>query len=144
VVTHDIPIALGRTVGNELYWGRVSTLVIAIISAIVAQFSGTMVAFLGVFGWGLFGSTLVPALAFGLNWEGATRQGAIASMITGLLVTLVFETLAFFRLYSFPAGIAISGLSLVLSILMFFAASWLTRKSAPGQLDADVRIVMES
>jgi len=143
VVTHDIPIALGRTVKNELYWGRISTLVIAIVAAIVAQFSGTMVAFLGVFGWGLFGSTLVPALAFGLNWEGATRQGAIASMGTGLLVTLVFETLAFFKVYSFPAGIAISGLSLVLSILVFFAVSWLTGASAPAQLDPDVRIVME-
>lgn len=143
VVTHDIPIALGRTVKNELYWGRISTLVIAIVAAIVAQFSGTMVAFLGVFGWGLFGSTLVPALAFGLNWEGATRQGAIASMGTGLLVTLVFETLAFFKVYSFPAGIAISGLSLVLSILVFFAVSWLTRAGAAAQIDPDVRIVME-
>ena len=102
-----------------------------------------MVAFLGVFGWGLFGSTLVPALAFGLNWEGATRQGAIASMGTGLFVTLVFETLAFFKVYSFPAGIAISGLSLVLSILVFFAVSWLTRADAALQIDPDVRIVME-
>ncbi len=143
VVTHDIPIALGRKVANELYWGRISTLVIAIVAAVVAQFSGSMVAFLGVFGWGLFGSTLVPALAFGLNWEGATRQGAIASMSTGLLITLVFETLAFFKLYAFPTGVAISGLSLVLSILAFFGVSWLTRASAAGQLDPDVRVVME-
>ena len=97
----------------------------------------------GVFGWGLFASTLVPALALGLNWEGATRQGAIASMLTGLAVTLLFETLAFFRVYSFPAGVAISGLSLVLSILVFFAVSWLTRTSAPEQLDDDVRMVMD-
>jgi Na+/proline symporter len=143
VVTHDIPIALGRTVANELYWGRISTLVIAVLAAVVAQFSGTMVAFLGVFGWGLFGSTLVPALAFGLNWEGATRQGAIASMGTGLLVTLLFETLAFFKVYSVPAGVAISGLSLVLSILVFFTVSWLTHAHAPGQIDADIRVVME-
>lgn len=144
VVTHDIPIALGRTVANELYWGRISTLLIAIVAAVVAQFSGSMVAFLGIFGWGLFGSTLVPSLAFGLNWEGATRQGAIASMSTGLLVTLLFETLGFFKVYAFPTGVAVSGLSLVLSILVFFGVSWLTRASASASIDPDIRIVMDA
>lgn len=143
-VTHDLPIALGRTVSNELRWGRVATLVIAVAAALVAQFSGAMVAFLGVFGWGLFGSTLVPALAFGLNWEGATKAGAIASISTGLAVTLVCETLAFFKVYSFPTGVTVSGLSLVLSILVFFAVSWLTRRTAAAALDPDVRLVMEA
>jgi Na+/proline symporter len=142
VVTHDIPIALGRKVNNELLWGRIATLVIAILAALVAQFSGSMVAFLGVFGWGLFGATLVPALAFGLNWEGATKAGAIASMATGLVITLVFETLAFFKAYAFPTGVTISGLSLVLSILVFFAVSWLTRARAAEGIDPDVRLVM--
>lgn len=144
VVTHDLPIALGRTLSNELLWGRIATLIIAILAALVAQFSGAMVAFLGIFGWGLFASTLVPSLAFGLNWEGATREGAIASMGTGLAVTLIFETLAFFKAYSFPTGVTVSGLSLVLSILVFFAVSWLTRAGAAASIDPDVRVVMEA
>jgi Na+/proline symporter len=143
-VTHDLPIAFGRAVANELRWGRVATLVIAVLAALVAQFSGSMVAFLGVFGWGLFGSTLVPALAFGLNWEGATKAGAIASIATGLAVTLLFETLAFFKVYAFPTGVTVSGLSLVLSILVFFAVSWMTRRTAAASLDPDVRLVMEA
>ena len=142
-ITHDLPVAFGRQVRNELRWGRVATLVIAVLAALVAQFSGSMVAFLGVFGWGLFGSTLVPALAFGLNWEGATKAGAMASMATGLVVTLGFETLAYFKAYSFPTGVTISGLSLVLSILVFFGVSWLTRRTAAASLDPDVRLVME-
>jgi len=142
-VTHDIPVALGRTLVDELRWGRVATVVIAIAAALVARYSGTMVAFLGIFGWGLFASTLVPSLAFGLNWEGATREGAIASMATGLTVTVTFETLAYFKAYSFPSGVTVSGLSLVLSILAFFTVSGLTRRAAPGQLDPDVRAVME-
>jgi Na+/proline symporter len=143
VVTHDIPIALGRKVRNELLWGRIATLGIAVLSAVVAQYSGSMVAFLGIFGWGLFAATLVPALAFGLNWEGATKAGAIASMATGLLITLVFETLSFFKVYSFPTGVTISGLSLVLSILVFFGVSWLTRMTAAASLDPDIRLVMQ-
>jgi Na+/proline symporter len=102
-----------------------------------------LVAFLGIFGWGLFASTLVPALAIGLNWPGATRTGAIASVMTGLVVTLLFETLAYFRVYSFPTGVTVSGLSLVLSILVFVVVSRLTAHQA-GDIDADVRLVMEA
>jgi len=141
---HDIPVALGRPIGNELFWGRICTVVISVAAAILAQHSGMLVAFLGVFGWGLFASTLVPALAIGLNWEGATRAGAVASIATGLSITLVFETMAFFDIYSFPVGLTVSGLSLVLSILVFFGVSWLTRNTAEATLDPDIRVIMKA
>jgi Na+/proline symporter len=143
VVTHDLPVALGRRLSNELRWGRISTAVIAVAAAALAQVSGSMVAFLGIFGWGLFACTLVPALAIGLNWEGATKEGALASIGTGLVFTLVFETLSYLKVYTFPAGVAVSGLSLVTSILVFFAVSWLTRRGAAAAIDPDVRLVME-
>jgi Na+/proline symporter len=141
-ITHDLPVSFGRKVGNELLWGRVSTVAISLAAAVLALLPGAVVAFLGIFGWGLFASTFVPALAIGLNWEGATREGAVASICTGLGITLVFETLSYFKAYSFPTGVSVSGLSLVLSILVFFAVSWLTRHRAAAALDADVRMVM--
>lgn len=142
-VTHDLPKALGQKVKNELRWGRVSTVVISLLAALLAQLSGTLVAFLGIFGWGLFASTLVPSLAIGLNWHGATREGAIASIGTGLTITLVFETLSYFKAYSFPAGVSVSGLALVLSFLVFFGVSWLTRGGSGAAIDPDVRMVMD-
>ncbi|MBA3644995.1 MAG: hypothetical protein H0W63_02335 [Gemmatimonadaceae bacterium] len=142
-VTHDFPIALGRKVSHGLAWARGATAVIALAGALIAQFSGTMVAFLGIFGWGLFGSTLVPALAIGLNWEGATPAGAIASMGTGLVVTLALETASFFKVFKFPAGVTASAVALVLSILVFFIVSQITRSSAAGAIDPDVRLIME-
>ncbi|HUF50669.1 MAG TPA: hypothetical protein VMN60_07550 [Longimicrobiales bacterium] len=142
-LTHDIPVAVGRRVRNELFWGRVSTVAISVAAALLAQKSGVLVVFLGLLGWGLFAATLVPALAIGLNWTGATRAGAIASIATGLVITLCFETLAYFRVYSFPAGVAVAGVSLVASILVFFAVSWLTRATASATLDADVRLIVE-
>ena len=102
IVTHDLPVAFGRRVKDELRWGRAMTILIAVAAAVTAQRSGTMVAFLGIFGWGLFASTLVPALAVGLNWQGATRAGAIASILTGLLITLALETAAYLKVFSFP------------------------------------------
>lgn len=142
-LTHDLPLAFGRKVDNELRWGRVSTVAISLVATVVAGMSGTLVAFLGIFGWGLFASTLVPALAVGLNWTGATRAGAIASISTGLVVTLVFETLAFLKVFTFPAGVTATALALVSSLLVFFVVSWLTRHTAADTLADDVRFVME-
>lgn len=139
-VTHDLPVSLGHRVRNELRWGRISTVLISVAAALTAQFSGKLVAFLGIFGWGLFASTLVPALAIGLNWRGATAAGAVASIATGLGFTLLFETLGYFGAYTFPVGVTVSGAALVLSILVFFGVSLVTRASDP---DPDVRLIME-
>jgi Na+/proline symporter len=143
IVSHDLPIAFGRRVRNELGWGRAITVLIAVAAAITAQRSGTMVAFLGIFGWGLFASTLVPALAVGLNWQGATRAGAIASIATGLIVTLALETAAYRKAFTFPAGVTASAVAMVASFLVFFLVSWLSRRRAPLELDPDVQLVME-
>ncbi len=142
-LTHDLPRALGRRVGDELRWGRAWTLALSLAAVLVAQVSGTLVAFLGIFGYGLFAATLVPSLAIGLNWRGATREGAVASIATGLGLTLVLETLAYFKVFSLPGGVTVSGLALLLALLAFFLVSWLTRARAASQLDADVRLVME-
>jgi Na+/proline symporter len=143
-ITHDLPRAFGRRVSNELRWGRIWTLVLSVSAVIVAQLSGTLVAFLGIFGYGLFASTLVPALAIGLNWQGATRQGAVASIATGLGLTLLLESLSFFKVFTLPSGVTTSGLALLLSLVVFLVVSWLTRATAPAQLDPDIRAVMET
>ena len=142
-VTHDLPVAFGWRRHNQLRRGRLATIALSITAALLAQGSDRLVAFLGVFGWGLFASTLVPALAIGLNWPGATRAGAVASIGTGLGLTLLFESLAWFGLYSFPAGVTVSGLALVASLLVFLSVSWLTRRRAQQELADDIRLVLE-
>ena len=90
-----------------------------------------------------FASTLVPALAVGLNWQGATRSGAMASIATGLVVTLALESAAYFKAFTFPAGVTASAVAMVASFLVFFVVSWLTRRRAAAELDEDIRLVME-
>ena len=67
----------------------------------------------------------------------------MASIATGLGLTLLLETLAYFKVFSLPTGVTVSGLSLLLSLLVFFVVSWATRARAASQLDADIRLVME-
>ena len=141
-ITHDLPKAFGRASGS-LGRGRAWTVVLSLAAAILAQSSGTLVAFLGIFGYGLFACTLVPALAIGLNWDGATREGAIASIAVGLVLTIALETAAWLKLLTIPVGITVSGLTLVTSLLVFLGVSWLTRERAASQLDDDVRMILE-
>ncbi len=157
-ITHDLPRAIqgvraGRAVrsaagaaagadARALRRGRRWTVLLCLMGAALAHASGALVAFLGIFGYGLFAATLVPALAIGLNWEGATREGAIASIATGLVMTLGLESAAYLKWFSLPAGVTVSGLALVVALLVFLGISWLTRANAPAQLDDDVRRVM--
>ncbi|MGQ0765809.1 MAG: sodium:solute symporter family transporter [Gemmatimonadota bacterium] len=142
-LVRDVPRALGRRFGDELLAGRVATVAISVVAAAIAMSSGTMVAFLGIFGWGLFASTIVPSLAIGLNWTGATRAGAIASIITGLAVTLVLESMAWFRVFTFPGGVTATAVALVASLLVFFTVSAATSRTAQGELSPDIRQVVE-
>jgi Na+/proline symporter len=147
-LTHDLPRAVGREPSRDdataLSRGRRWTAVLCVLGAILAQASGTLVAFLGIFGYGLFAATTLPALAVGLNWEGATRQGAIASIVSGLVLTLGLELAAWMQLLSLPAGVTVSGLTLVVSLLVFLGVSAATSRHAAGQLDDDVRRVMRA
>lgn len=138
-LTLDIPLTPPR---HPLRAGRWAT--VAVASAALALSLGTtqLVALLGVFGWGLFASSLVPALAIGLLWEGATRTGAIGAILVAVMGTLTLESLAHFHLVTLPAGLNAAGVMLVVSLLTFLGLSWVTRGSAPGQLDPDVRMVM--
>jgi Na+/proline symporter len=141
-LTHDLPRAFGRRTVDALRRGRWATAVIAVLAALVAQWSGQLVAFLGIFGFGLFASTLVPALAIGLNWPGGTRAGALASIVTGLVLTLTAESLVFFKVLALPRGVSIAGVALAASILVYLVVSAATAKHADA-IDPDVRAMME-
>jgi Na+/proline symporter len=142
-LVHDLPQALGRTPANELLWGRIATVAISVVAGVTAQLSGALVAFLGIFGWGLFASTLVPALAVGMNWSGATRAGAVASISTGLVGTVGLEVGARFGWFALPSGVTVSGLTLVASFLVFFVVSLATRDRAALDLDPDIQVILE-
>src|SRR6267143_1421660 len=86
---------------------------------------------------------ILAALVVGLNWQGATRAGVIASITTGLVVTLALETAAYRKAFTFPAGVTASAVAMVASFLVFFFVSWVTRRAAPLELDPDVQLVME-
>jgi hypothetical protein len=49
----------------------------------------------------------------------------------------------FLRLYTFPAGVTVSGLALISSIVVFFVVSYFTTAGSGSDIDADIRVTME-
>lgn len=141
-LTHDLPVAFGRRVADELRWGRIATVALAVAAALTAWLSNALVVFLGIFGYGLFASTLVPVLALGLNWPRATRAGAVASLGAGLVTTLGLELLAYLGAFSLPTGVTASALAMVASFVAFLGVSAVTSGGTAGELDRDLQMAL--
>ena len=137
-IVHDIPKAIKMPVSpdRELLWARIVTILIAVISALFALYSGDLVALLGAFGWGTFAAALVPVVAIGLNWKRATPLAANVAVISSLIINFVFKTFGI----AMPYNIDVGAFSLVISLLLFTSISLL---SPPPKLDKDVEAVMD-
>ncbi|HVS13736.1 MAG TPA: sodium/proline symporter [Thermoanaerobaculia bacterium] len=137
-VVHDIPRAFkGRPLANELRWARIATVVIAVVAALFALYSGEeLVALLGAFGWGTFAAALVPTVAIGFNWKRATATAANVAIVASLLINFGTKVLG----VTMPYGIDVGAVSLLVSLTLFFGISL---ASKPPVIDEDVAAVMD-
>ena len=93
-LVRDLPKAVGRQVDDELLWGRLAGVVIALAAALLALLYGDLIALLGTFAFGTFAAALAPAVAVGLNWRRVSATAASASIATGLGLNLGLELMA--------------------------------------------------
>ncbi len=66
---------------------KVTTLVLAMVVLIVAAKPAALIAEITAVAFALAGNTLFPVFLLGIWWDRTNKQGAIAGMITGLLIT---------------------------------------------------------
>ena len=128
-IIHDMPKSFGsRGINNELFWARVVTVLLAVFAAGFAIYShyvsAELVALLGAFGWATFAAAIFPVLAIGLNWKGATKEGAIVAIVASLLINLSFQLFSI----SLPYGIDGGLVSFLSSIVLFIGVSLLSPK----------------
>ena len=140
-VVHDIPRAIfGKSMPRELLSARVATVVLAIGAAVFAIYSPhDLIGQLGVFGWGVFASALVPVVGFGLNWKQATPLAACVSMGAGIAINLAVMVLQL-NGRSIPLGIAGGAISLLVSLTLFVGISLFSK---PKEIADDVQVVMD-
>lgn len=148
-LVRDLPKALGRSVSNELRWGRLAGLIIAAAAAALALLYRDLIALLGTFAFGTFAAALAPAMAIGLNWKRVSASAATASIATGMGLNLLLETMAkqtFLPWLPKPTfllpGVLPSAVSLAASFAVLLWVSWW--KPAPRDaLPEDIQQVME-
>jgi len=148
-LVRDLPKAFGRKVADELFWGRVAVVGIAVSAAVFAYLYGDLIALLGTFAFGTFGAALGPALAVGLNWRRVTAAAASASIATGMGINLVLEFLAKQTYFEslpkppFQPGVLPTAVSLAASFTVLFVVTWATGRDRAPEIDEDVELVMD-
>jgi Na+/proline symporter len=132
-VIHDIPKAIrGRSLDNELFWARSATIILSVIAAAIALYSGQLVALLGAFGWGTFAAALVPVVLIGLNWKQASARAAVAAITLSLAINFAIQLWSI----KIPYGISGGFLAMLSSMIIFIAIS-LVEKPKPLPKDID-------
>ncbi len=92
-LSHDVYYRIFRPEAStqfRLVISKSMLLVVAIMAATVAaQKPGTILSMVA-WAFSIAGSAFFPALVLGIFWERATRSGALAGMLVGLLTTLYY------------------------------------------------------
>ncbi|WP_247000752.1 sodium/proline symporter [Halosolutus gelatinilyticus] len=157
-VSRDIPRAMGRPIEDDRTELRVTQAALAgltVLATGVVYFSDALVGILGTIGWGFFAAAFVPIVVFGMNWKGATKEGAILAVLGGLFVNIVFSALPMaldvaggddwaewiMGWYPYPEVFPVGTVALLVAIVLFVGGSLLTQEGA--ELPADLHTLME-
>ncbi|MFV0252653.1 MAG: sodium/proline symporter PutP [Beutenbergiaceae bacterium] len=73
--------------------GRVCTLAVAVVAAVLAISPNDSILGLVSFAWAGFGSSFGPIILLSLFWRGLTRAGALAGMATGAIIVFTWGLL---------------------------------------------------
>ncbi|MFC6716919.1 sodium/proline symporter [Natrialbaceae archaeon GCM10025810] len=95
-ISRDIPRALGRPITDdrtELRVTQAALAMITVLSTVVVFYSDALVGILGAISWGFFAAAFVPVVVLGMNWKGATKWGAITSLILGMGLNVVYNVI---------------------------------------------------
>ena len=76
-----------------LLWTRVMVLVLGALGFVALQFFQTILA-MALWAYTMYGAAVTPALLAAFIWPRATRQGGVASIAAGMMVTLGWEIYA--------------------------------------------------
>jgi sodium/proline symporter len=103
--------------GSELVQtGRIAVVVISIAAAVLAMNPDRKVLDLVAYAWAGFGATFGPVIILSLYWKRMTYEGAIAGILTGGLVVIIWKQLdnGIFALYELVPGFVISTIAIVI------------------------------
>lgn len=159
-LTRDIPRALGQPIERnktELRLTQASLAILTVLATLVVLFSETLVGILGAISWGFFAASFVPVVVLGLNWTGATKEGAVAGLLVGMGYNVVYNVIPeaataiedsaivwvneniVMATYPFPAAVPAEAISLLLTLAVFILVSLVTQEDTPADIEALIK-----
>lgn len=120
-LTQDIyKTFIRRDAGNrELVWfGRLMVLTVALVAIALAWNPNSRVLSMVSYAWAGFGAAFGPVVIMSLMWRRMTRNGALAGMIVGAVVVLVWNHFAWLGIYEIIPGFVLAALAIYVVSLM--------------------------
>jgi len=115
-----------------VFLSRIFVLVFGIIAYLVslAFAESTTVFEKALYAFTIYGSAITPCLVAALFWNSATKQGAIASIVSGTVIALTWEEMDFIRncLPAYMSGLDPVLPAITLSVIALILISLLTKK----------------
>ena len=112
---------------------QISVFVTAAVTLLLALNPPDMLVWLIWAGIGIMFSTFAVPLLAGLYWRRATREGALVSMALGLIASLVFGGISYFKLAKLP--VHFSFYAFVIAVVTMILVSLMTRPTSEKVLD---------
>ncbi|MCK4251321.1 hypothetical protein KAX97_07720, partial [candidate division WOR-3 bacterium] len=102
-----------------LFYSKVASIIIGIVSLIIAFNPPALVLTLTAFAWAVIASTTLWPILFGIYWKKATKMGCIISMVGGFITALVWMVVGNpFGIHGFIPGLIV-GLILMILVSLF-------------------------
>ncbi len=122
-LSQDVYKGMFNTDADEkktLFASRLTVFMIAAVAFVIALNPNSSIFGLVSYAWAGFGATFGPLVLLALFWRGATRNGALAGIIVGLITVVTWHELhgGIFDLYEILPGFILCGLvAIVVSLL---------------------------
>jgi len=119
---------------KTVFLSRVLVMFFGVIAWIVSLMFAESTGFFqkALYAYTIYGSAITPSLVAAIVWKGATKAGAVASILSGIIVTLVWGEAAFIK-NSLPSDIAELDAvlpAITISVLCLIVVSLLTGNKA--------------
>jgi sodium/proline symporter len=98
-----------------LFYSKIASIIIGIVSLIIALNPPALVLTLTAFAWAVIASTTLWPILFGIYWKRATKMGCIISMVGGFITALVWMVIGNpLGIHGFIPGIIVGFILMVL------------------------------
>jgi SSS family solute:Na+ symporter/sodium/proline symporter len=124
----------GATDRQVLLWTRVLVVALGVLGFVALQFFQTILA-MALWAYTMYGAAVTPALLAAFIWPRATRQGGVASIAAGMIVTLGWEIYGQ-SAGGYPGGLATVYPAFAASVLALIAVSLATPAPTQKELAA--------